>query len=372
MGTTWGAFAGAILVALRKRIGFLFQSSALFDSMTVKENVAFGLRMHTKMGEGEIAERVHVCLDAVRLAGIEAKMPVELSGGMKKRAALARAIAMQPDFILYDEPTTGLDPNTSSVVGDYILKLQSELDVTSVVVTHDMPLARRVSDHLALLYDGEAVVQGSLAEVEATGNAVFERFIQGQVGIMGNREREILLGAVIFFAVVILVVGTLWLSDRYAGAAGGYRLHVKFDRVPGLQVGNPVTFRGVRVGKVLAIFLDEGRPVAALGFSEVADLPVDSRFLLKSDGLLGGQMIEVHLGQSEQHLADGAVVHGISDSGLDAVVAQGEQTIEHLRGAIDSIASAGQSRASQQHARARRYHHSASQPPVERSKTRGR
>lgn len=170
------------LIALRKRIGFLFQSSALFDSMTVKENVAFGLRMHTKMGAGEIAERVHVCLDAVRLAGIESKMPVELSGGMKKRAALARAIAMQPDFILYDEPTTGLDPNTSSVVGDYILKLQSELAVTSVVVTHDMSLARRVSDHLALLYDGEAVVQGSLAEVEATGNAVFERFIQGRLG----------------------------------------------------------------------------------------------------------------------------------------------------------------------------------------------
>lgn len=170
------------LVALRKRVGFLFQSSALFDSMTVKENVAFGLRMHTKMSEGEIAERVHVCLDAVRLAGIEAKMPVELSGGMKKRAALARAIAMQPDFILYDEPTTGLDPNTSSVVGDYILKLQSELNVTSVVVTHDMPLARRVSDRLALLYDGEAVVQGPLAEVEAAGNEVFERFIQGRLG----------------------------------------------------------------------------------------------------------------------------------------------------------------------------------------------
>ena len=132
------------LIALRKRIGVLFQSSALFDSMTVKENVAFGLRMHTKMTEEEIAERVHVCLDAVRLAGTEAKMPVELSGGMRKRAALARAIAMEPDFILYDEPTTGLDPNTSSVVGDYILKLQSELEVTSVVVTHDYaPCAAR-------------------------------------------------------------------------------------------------------------------------------------------------------------------------------------------------------------------------------------
>ena len=170
------------LIELRKRIGVLFQSSALFDSMTVKENVAFGLRMHTRMSEEEISERVHVCLDAVRLAGTEAKMPVELSGGMRKRAALARAIAMEPDFILYDEPTTGLDPNTSSVVGDYILKLQSELNVTSVVVTHDMPLARRVSDRVALLYDGKAVVQGAMEDVEGSGNEVFELFVQGRLG----------------------------------------------------------------------------------------------------------------------------------------------------------------------------------------------
>ena len=170
------------LIELRKRIGVLFQSSALFDSMTVKENVAFGLRMHTRMSEEEIAERVHVCLDAVRLAGTEAKMPVELSGGMRKRAALARAIAMEPDFILYDEPTTGLDPNTSSVVGDYILKLQSELNVTSVVVTHDMPLARRVSDRVALLYEGKAVAQGAMEDVEASGNEVFELFVQGRLG----------------------------------------------------------------------------------------------------------------------------------------------------------------------------------------------
>ena len=170
------------LIELRKRIGVLFQSSALFDSMTVKENVAFGLRMHTKMTEEEIAERVHVCLDAVRLAGTEARMPVELSGGMRKRAALARAIAMEPDFILYDEPTTGLDPNTSSVVGDYILKLQSELEVTSVIVTHDMPLARRVSDQVALLYDGKAVVQGAMEDVEASGNEIFELFVEGRLG----------------------------------------------------------------------------------------------------------------------------------------------------------------------------------------------
>ncbi len=156
---------------------------------------------------------------------------------------------------------------------------------------------------------------------------------------MRNRQHEIVLGAVVFFAAVILVIGTVWLSERYAGAAGGYRIHVKFDSVPGLQVGNPVTFRGVRVGKVLAIYLDKGEPLVALGFAEVEELPVDSRFLLKSDGLLGGQMIEVQVGKSPQHLADGAFVQGISSSGIDAMMAESGQMIENLRDAIHGIAS---------------------------------
>ena len=169
------------LKELRKRIGVLFQSAALFDSMNVKENVAFGLRMHTRMTEREIDERVGVCLDAVRLSGSEMTMPVELSGGMRKRAALARAIAMSPDFILYDEPTTGLDPGTAAVVGDYILKLQKELDVTSVVVTHDLPLARRISDRLALLYNGKTAIQGTPEEIERSGNDVYNLFVQGKI-----------------------------------------------------------------------------------------------------------------------------------------------------------------------------------------------
>lgn len=181
-GEDIGRLKGRGLMALRKRIGVLFQSSALFDSMTVRENVAFGLRMHTKLSEADISERVHACLDAVKLAHTEHMMPVELSGGMRKRAALARAIAMEPDFILYDEPTTGLDPNTSVVVGDYILKLQNELNITSVVVTHDMPLTRRVSDKVALLFRGKAVVQGSLDEVEASRNEIFEMFVAGRLG----------------------------------------------------------------------------------------------------------------------------------------------------------------------------------------------
>lgn len=182
VGHDMGTVRQKELIALRKRIGVLFQSSALFDSMTVKENVAFGLRMHTKMTEEEITERVHVCLDAVKLAGTEEKMPMELSGGMRKRAALARAIAMSPDFILYDEPTTGLDPNTSNVVGDYILKLQDELDITSVVVTHDMPLTRRVSDKVALLFKGKAVVQGRLDDIESSQNEAYQLFVDGRLG----------------------------------------------------------------------------------------------------------------------------------------------------------------------------------------------
>lgn len=156
---------------------------------------------------------------------------------------------------------------------------------------------------------------------------------------MRNRRQEIILGAVVFFSAVILVVGTVWLSERYAGAAGGYRIHVQFDSVPGLQVGNPVTFRGVRVGKVLSISLEDGLPFVALGFASVRDLPVDSRFLLKSDGLLGGQMIEIQLGESQQRLPDGAVVQGISASDLDAVVSDSRLMIEKIRNAVDGVAS---------------------------------
>ena len=156
---------------------------------------------------------------------------------------------------------------------------------------------------------------------------------------MRNRRQEIILGAVVFFAAVILVVGTVWLSERYAGAAGGYRIHAKFDSVPGLQVGNPVTFRGVRVGKVLSITLEDGLPYVTLGFASVSDLPVDSRFLLKADGLLGGQMIEIQLGESEQILSDGAVVAGTSASDLDAMVSESRRMIEKIRGAVDGVAS---------------------------------
>ena len=156
---------------------------------------------------------------------------------------------------------------------------------------------------------------------------------------MRNREHEIILGAVVFVAAIILVVGIVWLSERYAGAAGGYRIRVKFDSVPGLQVGNPVTFRGVWVGKVLSIYLAEGEPRVVLGFAEITDLSADSRFLLKSDGLLGRQMIEVQTGTSSQKLVDGAVVQGISGSELDQMIAEGGHLVANVNQAVDDLVS---------------------------------
>lgn len=179
-GRDMNAIGSRDLFELRKQIGVLFQSAALFDSMSIRENVAFGLRMHTKMSAVEISERVRVCLEQVELPDSQDRMPTDLSGGMRKRAALARAIALSPEFVLYDEPTTGLDPRTKNVVGDLILKLQRDLNITSVVVTHDIPLARSVSDSVAIIQDGKVTAAGSLLSIEK--DTVFQRFVAGQEG----------------------------------------------------------------------------------------------------------------------------------------------------------------------------------------------
>lgn len=156
---------------------------------------------------------------------------------------------------------------------------------------------------------------------------------------MRNREQEIILGAVVFFAAVIVVVGAMWLSERYAGAAGGYRVRVQFESVPGLQVGNPVTFRGVWVGKVLGIYLDEGQPIVTLGFAKFDALPVDSRIIVKSDGLLGGQMIEIRVGNSPRTLADNALIDGEMAGGMDQAVVEGGELISKVNQAMNQVAS---------------------------------
>jgi len=167
------------LFEVRKRFGMLFQGAALFDSLTICENVGLGLQESGGHTTDEILDRAHTCLAQVGLIEVGEKLPSQLSGGMKKRAGLARAIAMQPDYILYDEPTTGLDPITSDAINDLILQLQSELNVTSIVVTHDMASAFKVADRIAMISSGKIIYAAGVDETRDTDHPMVRQFIDG-------------------------------------------------------------------------------------------------------------------------------------------------------------------------------------------------
>ncbi len=167
------------LVPVRKSVSMIFQSAALFDSLSVYENVAYPLREHMRWPEERIAERVVDCLEAVGLAGVEPRMPSELSGGMRKRVGVARGIAMHPRVILYDEPTTGLDPANQRRVGELIVSLQQRLQVTSVVVTHELELCFAISDRVALLKDGRITAHGSADEIRNSTHSDVRAFLDG-------------------------------------------------------------------------------------------------------------------------------------------------------------------------------------------------
>jgi phospholipid/cholesterol/gamma-HCH transport system ATP-binding protein len=176
------------LIPVRKQVGMLFQGGALFDSMSVFENVAFALREHTEMTEAEIGARVRDTMRLVELGGesVLALNPIDLSGGMRKRVALARAIALEPRGILYDEPTTGLDPITANHINRLIRSLQARLGVTSVVVTHDIESTFHVADRIAFLLDGEMRFIGTAAEARTSPEPSLRRFLTG--GLEGGAE----------------------------------------------------------------------------------------------------------------------------------------------------------------------------------------
>jgi len=167
------------LYDIQKKMGYLFQEAALFDSLTIEENVAFGLKNLTNLSPLEIKERVKLCLGMVGLKDIEHLKPSAISGGMKKRVGLARAIAYQPKYIFYDEPTTGLDPIMSDVIGSLILHLKKELKITSVVVTHDMKSAYKIADRILMLYHGKIIFNGTAEEVKNTKNEYVKQFVEG-------------------------------------------------------------------------------------------------------------------------------------------------------------------------------------------------
>jgi phospholipid/cholesterol/gamma-HCH transport system ATP-binding protein len=168
------------LYELRRQVGYVFQFAALFDSMTIAENLAMGLLKQGGMTQEQIRERISQSLALVDLDGFEERFPAELSGGQKKRAGLARAIAFRPKYLLYDEPTSGLDPVTTAVIDDLILRMKKELGVTSLVITHDMGSAYRVSDRVAMLYEGQVLEVGTPDEIRATENPIVRGFIEGR------------------------------------------------------------------------------------------------------------------------------------------------------------------------------------------------
>ena len=170
----------AALVEVRKKIGFLFQMGALFDSMTVEQNVSFPLIEHGKMTPAERRERCETVLKMVGLSDIGRQMPADLSGGQRKRVALARAIVLEPEVVLYDEPTTGLDPIRADVINELILSLRQRLGITGVAVTHDMASANKIADRMVMLYDGRIVADGEPESFRSADSDLVQRFIHGR------------------------------------------------------------------------------------------------------------------------------------------------------------------------------------------------
>jgi phospholipid/cholesterol/gamma-HCH transport system ATP-binding protein len=165
---------------LRAKIGYVFQFAALFDSLTIGENVARGLKKRIELSEKEIRDRTLEALDLVDLPGVEGHFPAELSGGMRKRVGIARAIALRPKYILYDEPTTGLDPVTSAVINQLMIRMREKLGVTSIVITHDMKSAFSVGSRIAMLYEGTVRQVGTVDEIRHTTDPVVRQFIEGR------------------------------------------------------------------------------------------------------------------------------------------------------------------------------------------------
>ncbi|HEY0931054.1 MAG TPA: ABC transporter ATP-binding protein [Gemmatimonas sp.] len=208
------------LYNLRGSIGYVFQFAALFDSMTIGENVAMGLRKQGTLSEKEITDRVAEALRLVDLPDVQNRMPAELSGGMRKRVGIARAIALRPKYILYDEPTTGLDPVTSATIDALMVRMREQLGVTGIVITHDMRSAYTVGTRIAMLYEGKVRAVGTVKEIQQTTDPIIRQFIEGRATLEGSAP---LIGTDASLEAATEVGAALAAADDSARPSGGGR-----------------------------------------------------------------------------------------------------------------------------------------------------
>ena len=293
---------------LRLKTGYLFQGSALYDSMTVGENVAFPMVQHTHWSEAEITRRVAEKLEQVGLAGTEAMEPAELSGGMQRRAALARSLALDPEIIIYDEPTAGLDPITADEIGQLMRRLQRALKVTSIVVTHDLNLAQLVADRLALLYEARWAFQGTYDEFLQSSHPEVLRFLhkeppQEDKSSMISRRYETIVGIFVVASLLALLIMVIIIA-RQEGLFQEYvEYRTIFKNVSGLKVGSEVHLAGVTVGNVKDITISpEGSTLVTFQvIKKYSDrVRADSQASIGFMGLLGDKSLDLTAGSLNQ------------------------------------------------------------------------
>ncbi len=300
-GTPLAGRSEESLVPVRRQVGMLFQMGALFDSLTVGDNVAYGLREHRVCPEDELPDRIERALTMVDLPGAAALMPAELSGGMRKRAALARTLALEPRALLYDEPTTGLDPVVGSKINHLIRDLQTRLGLTSVVVTHDLHSAFFVGDRIAFLHEGRIRSVGTIAEIRATADTGPPGVPRGRVNMgASTRVGLVILAGLVIFGAALFTVGE---QDHLWRRKVAYQVH--FARSGGLQKGAQVSLSGVAIGTVTDMefpsdptqdFIDVHIEVESRIAPRIREHTVAS---IHTFGLLGDRYIELAPGPAD-------------------------------------------------------------------------
>ena len=322
---------GKALNEVRKRFAMLFQGAALFDSLTVFENVAFPLREKLRMKGAEVSRRVDEKLEQVGLAGMGHKYPAELSGGMKKRAGLARALVMEPEIILFDEPTTGLDPLMAKSIHDLIVAMHQRFKFTAVMVSHEIPEIFGISDWVAMLRKGKIALMAPAAEFVKTTDPEIHEFISVSGPVMFERsgrlrrrrsapmektKLEFIVG--VFVLVGIVCLGYLSIKLGKLELIGGnvYEVIAQFNTASGLKAGSSVEIAGVEVGRVRAITLNEDRAAVILAVDNKVKLYTDTIASIKTRGIIGEKFLALSPGGGGDPLKPGDTIRD-TESGLD-------------------------------------------------------